>query len=110
MLNYRLQKLNQLIREEVGKIIQEEFEFKMGVLVTIIGVETSKDISHAKISLSVLPEGEEINVLRTLEKNIFHIQKLLNKKLVMRYVPKIRFVIDRSLKKAARIEEIGQKL
>lgn len=110
MLSYRVQKLNRLIKEEVGKIIQKEFDFKKGVLITITKVDISSDFTHAKINISVLPESEEKIVLKELEKNIYHIQQLLNKKLVMQYVPKIRFVIDHSIKKAARIEEITQKL
>lgn len=110
MSNYRLQKLNSLIKEEVGKLIQEEFDFKKGVLVTVTKAETSPDVTHARINISVLPESEEANVLKELKENIYHIQKLLNKKLVMRYVPKIRFVLDRSIKKAARIEELTQDL
>jgi len=110
MSTYRLQKLNSLIKEEVGKLIQEEFDFKEGVLVSVTKAETSPDITHVKISISVLPENEEVNILKELEKNIYHIQKLLNKRLVLRYVPKIRFVIDQSIKKAARIEELAKKI
>ena len=110
MSSHRLQKLNRLIREEIGKIIQKEIDFRKDVLVTITAVETSKDIKHAKVKISVLPEKETKEIVKKLEKKIFLIQKHLNQRLILRYVPKIRFVIDRGSRQATRIEELARRL
>ena len=108
MSDHRIKKLNSLLREEVGKVFQKELEFEKGVLVTILKAEVSPDVAHAKISLSILPDTYEKEVMKYLEENIFEIQQSINKKLVLRKVPKIRFVIDPSIKKTARIEELAQ--
>ena len=102
----RIKKVNRLIQEELGKIIQEEVELPRNVLVTITGVDTSVDVRHAKIKVSVIPKEKTEQVLKILEDNIFELQQILNKRLVLRYVPKVRFVIDKSQEKVERIEKL----
>jgi ribosome-binding factor A len=109
MSDHRIKKLNSLLRKEVGKIFQKDLDFDKGALVTITKAEVSPDVTHAKMSISVLPDSFEKKVMRYLQENIFEIQQLLNKRLVLRKVPKIRFVIDESIKKAARIEELAHQ-
>ena len=106
MPNNRISKLNSLVQEELSKIIQREVEFERGVLVTVYKVDVSADVAHANIHISIIPEANERKALNNLRENIFKIQQTLNKKLVLKTVPKIRFVIDDSIKRAADMEEL----
>ena len=65
----RGEKLNMLLRDELGKIIDRDIEFAEGTLVTITRVVTSSDIRYATVMLSVL-NGDESSVLKLLAKNI----------------------------------------
>ena len=89
----RGEKLNMLMRDELGKIIDRGIEFAEDSLVTITRVVTSSDLRYATVFLSVL-NGSKTNVLELLAENVYHIQQQLNRKLRMRPVPKIRFAID----------------
>lgn len=89
-MKYRLARINELLKEELSKIIQKELEFE-GALMTIIDVETSKDLGYAKARINVLPEVKKDKVLQEINRNIFQIQKILNKRLKMKFVPKIKF-------------------
>lgn len=102
----RIERVNQLIKQELGKIISREIFFPRGALVTITEVLTSVDLEHARIKVSIMPEEKQKQVLEILQKNIRHLQQLLNKKLVLRYVPKIEFEIDTTQTKVERIEEL----
>lgn len=110
MANYRPEKLNSVVQDELSKIIIREIEFKRGVLVSISKVEVSPDVAHAKIFISVIPEKEEKEALEKLQENIYTIQQSLNNKLVLKTVPKINFVIDDTLKRAAHMEELFKKV
>lgn len=110
MPSNRIDKLNSLLKEEVAKIIHREIEFKKGVLVTVMKADVSVDVAQVGIYISVLPETEEKNVLKELEKNIYFIQQQVNKKLVLRTVPKLRFAIDDSIRKAAEMEWLFKKV
>lgn len=109
-MSKRIQRVNQLIKQELGKIISREIVFPQGTLVTITEVDTSVDLECVKIKISIMPEGKQKQILDVLQKNIYHLQKLLDKKLVMRYVPQIRFEIDKTQEKVERIEELLKKI
>ena len=106
----RIQKVNELIKRELGKIILKEIEFPMGILATISRVKTSSDLREAKVWISVVPENQIFPVLRILEINIYSLQKKLDKRLKMRPVPKIKFLKEEKLKEAQKIEEILDKI
>jgi len=109
-MSKRIQRLNELIKEELGKILLKEGDFPKGVLVTITRVETLADLSEAKVWISVLPEGKVEKIVGDLNKRIFFLQQKINKILRMRIVPKIRFLVETKTKEAARIEEILENL
>ena len=50
-------------------------------------------MQHAKIYVTIIPEERSQQALAVLSKNIFEIQQKLNKRLVMRPIPKIEFVL-----------------
>ncbi len=108
-MSQRILRVNQLIKQEISQSLLREIDFD-DVLVTVIEVETSPDLRQAKVKISVLPTGKSEQVLRILEKNIYHLQQILNKKLKMRTVPKIIFKIDQAEIKSQRIEEILGKM
>ena len=99
----RLNQVSELIRQEMAQIFLREMEFPRECLVTITKVETSEDFEHARIWVSVLPATFAHKVISLLDKDIYHLQKLLNRKLVMHFVPKVRFLIDHSLEKSEKI-------
>lgn len=108
-MSFRLKRVNELIKQEVGKIIQKEIHIG-DYLVTIIDVESSADLNHAVIKISILPENKEKQALEFLKKNAGYIQKILNKKLTMKFVPRISFAIDKGVKSADRVDIILEKI
>lgn len=87
-------------------VILKEIDLPKNILVTLTEIETSKDLRNCKVFVSVLPEKEFSNVLRVLKKEIYQLQQILNRRLVMRPVPKIKFFPERRLKETQRIEKI----
>ncbi|MEK7074832.1 MAG: 30S ribosome-binding factor RbfA [Patescibacteria group bacterium] len=105
----RGEKLNMLMRDELGKIIDRTLEFPEGVLVTLTHVHTSSDLRYASVFFSIF-NGDSTHVLEMLDKNVYHIQQQLNKALRMRPVPKIRFVIDQEEIRREAVEQSLAKI
>ena len=105
-MTHRLPQVNQLIMSELNTLLLSEVDFPPSCLVTITAVETSKDLRHAKVWLSILPTDQTKKVLTILGHQIGHLQFLLNKKLSMRPLPRIRFTIDQTESRAAEIETL----
>lgn len=106
----RIERLQIKIREELGKIIVKEFDFPIGTLVTITRTELSEDLTAVRIYISVMPEKNQQEVLAQMNKEIYFIQQIFNKKMEMRPVPRIRFLLDETVREAAKIEEDLYKL
>ena len=109
-MSKRIQRVNQLIKKELGQILLREVEFPKDVLVTITRVETAVDLNEAKIFISCLPEIQSEKILAILNRQIYNIQQKLNKKLKMKFIPKIEFREEKKTKEAGRVEEILEEL
>lgn len=107
---WRVEKVNSLIKKELGKIILKEIDLPPEILLTITRVEASSNLFQAKVFVSVMPEEKTEEIFKILNQNIFSLQQRLNKKLKMRPVPKISFVKEKRTVEAGRIEEILEKL
>ena len=108
-MSQRIEKVNKLLKQEVSKLLLKEVDFG-NVFVTITNVDTSPNLQQSKIRISILPSEKSDEVWNIIKKNIFHVQKALNKKLYMRPVPKIIFEIDKAEARVQRIEEILGKI
>lgn len=100
----RIERISQVVREEVTKIIDRELEFPENAMVTITRVAASRDALHANVYFSTFGVPPE-DALAVLQKNIYHIQQMLNRRLRMRPVPKIRFAPDAEEENRERVEK-----
>jgi len=107
---HRIPKLNSLIKQYVAEIIAQDLSLKPSIIFTVTKVDTAKDLSYADVFISVFPEKEHRYLLKTLEKEIYFIQKKLNQKLVIKKFPRLRFSLDTTEAQADKIEKILQKL
>jgi ribosome-binding factor A len=105
---HRIEKLNSLVAERVGNIIKPYLEEEDG-LTTVARAEVSKDTKWVKIWLSIVG-GNDQDILKTLNKNIYDIQGELNRSLTIKMVPRIQFYIDTSARYAAHISELIDNL
>ncbi|PIZ56533.1 ribosome-binding factor A [bacterium (Candidatus Torokbacteria) CG_4_10_14_0_2_um_filter_35_8] len=108
-MNDRIKKVNSLIKRELGKIIHSYLQEENFSLVTVTNVITSSDLYYADIFLNIFDKKEGKKLLDFLKRNIYHIQKELDKKLVLKYVPQIRFKIDKTQDFVDRIENLIEK-
>lgn len=103
-MKHRPERMSELIRATVAEAMLRELELP-GELVTVTEVEISKDLEYAKIKVSILPHTAEEAVMRALKKLTGHFQHLLIKKLNLKPIPQITFVLDEGLERAAIIEK-----
>lgn len=105
----RTEKINSLLEHEVGKIVLKEFYFP-GTMVTLTHVDTSANLIEAKVYISTYPETRLEEIVEILNRNIYGIQHQINRLLRMRPIPKLKFVKDKDLIKAGKMEELLVKI
>jgi len=102
---YREERLKGLIKKELGWIIERRLEIPNSLL-TLTSVEINKHSGIAVIGFSVWPLTNSQKALKILKKNQNYFRFLLIKKINIKFLPKIEFVIDTGLANAAKIEKI----
>ena len=100
----RLVRLRIKIREEIARILEREFDFDPSVVVTVTRAEISEDLFASRIYVSVYPEDKAQTALDEINSRIYEVQQMFNKRMAMRPVPRLRFVLDESVRVADTIE------
>jgi ribosome-binding factor A len=108
-MSNRIEKVDSLLEHEIGKILLKDFAFSPEILVTLTRVETTANLIEAKAYISVFPEVKSEPIIRALNKSVYDIQYKINRTLRMRPIPKIKFVKETEISKAAKIEELLAK-
>jgi len=96
MKEYRNERIASLITQKLNEIFQREFDFN-GALVTIKNVEIDKELKEAKIKIAVIPSELEIYVFQEIDKEKKNLQRKLLKKLFIRSIPNLKFLIEKHL-------------
>ncbi|MCP6718289.1 MAG: ribosome-binding factor A [Patescibacteria group bacterium] len=109
-MSKRIDKVNKLIKQTVSTLLLKEGYFEKDILVTVTQVKTAPNFNQTNVFISVIPEEKFDLVIKVLNKNIYDLQQKLNKKLVMKRVPKIIFRQETKTKEADRIEKLLDEL
>jgi ribosome-binding factor A len=102
MASDRIRKINELIREEAGRAINETVS--RDYFVTVTNIETSRDLKNTTIWVSIM--NDEKKAFEALIEKKSAIQHAITSKMATKYTPKIEFKIDHSLDHAMKIEEL----
>lgn len=103
----RTDRINEQLRQEVSILVRDAVRDPRVGLVTITAVETSPELDHAKVYVSVMgDDAEKEAALQGLQSAAPFIRSQLSKELHMRRVPELHFKYDRVLAEASRIESL----
>jgi ribosome-binding factor A len=103
----RMRRVNEAVREVVSARIAEGLRDPRIGFVTVTAVETSPDLRHARVFVSVLGSGKErAATLAGLESAHGVIQQAVASELRMKRTPTLQFVFDESIDRGMRITEL----
>jgi ribosome-binding factor A len=107
MQGKRLDRVNQLIKEEISTLLQRELKDPRLGFVTVTEVETSKDLRMAKVFVSVLGAARQWAAsLAALTSARGFVRNWLRQNLDLRVTPEVDFRPDRSMEHAAKIQSL----
>ncbi len=105
MATYRLDRINVLLRQEISQLVAHEVKDpRLSGLISITRVETTPDLSQAKVFVSVLGNADDkAKTLIALKSAAGFLQRSMRQNLTLRKVPAIEFHIDESIERAAEV-------
>jgi ribosome-binding factor A len=111
MQGKRLDRVNQLIKEEISTLLQRELKDPRLGFVTVTEVDTAKDLRAAKVFVSVLgDERQWASSLAALASARGFVRNWLRQHLDLRVTPEVEFRPDRSMEHAARIQSLLKRV
>lgn len=93
MSTRRVEEVSAQLKREVSMLINETLAEKYG-LVTLTDLDVSPDFKNAKAYISVFDKENEDGVLKDLENEARNYQRILGRKLRMKFTPRITFTLD----------------
>jgi len=107
-MSRRLDRVNELLRREIGAILQKDYEWK-NLLVTVSEVEVTQDLKEGKVWTSVLG-GDAGLVISKLNKEHGSIQAKVMKRVVLKSTPVLRFYHDSSASRGVDIVNLLEEV
>ena len=107
----RMARVNELMKREIGMMLQRDIQNPGLEFVTITNVEVSRDLQVARVGFSVLGDEQKLqSVVKTLSAVSGIIRKLVGQRIRLRYTPKIEFVHDKSIQYGDQIERALEEI
>jgi ribosome-binding factor A len=108
MLDYRrANRLGDLIQREISDILQRRIKDPRIGFCTILRVDVSRDLRHAKVFVSIMgTEDQQKDTLAGLKSATGFIRREIGSRIMLRHTPEIVFRIDRSVDHSIRIAQL----
>lgn len=103
----RIEKLQELIKQEMSKMLLKELKDPRIGFVTVTDVEMTGDLREAKIYVSIMGGAEQVkSSLEGLNSALGFIRREIGQRVRLRFTPEISFALDTSLDYGDHIQKL----
>ncbi len=108
----RQDRINEEVKKTVGEIIRDIKDPRVSPMATITKAEVTADLKHAKLWVSVYEKEEEARkeTVNALNHAAGFIMRELGKRMQIRSLPAMKFLLDTSIEYGAHIAKIIETL
>jgi ribosome-binding factor A len=100
----RTDRIDQLLRQEIGEILAREVQDPRIGFVTITDVETAPDLSTARVWVSVIGQPDErVETMRALQRAMPFVRHELGSRVRLRRIPELHVRIDDTAQRGTRV-------
>ena len=97
------------LRRDLARLIQQELKDPEVGFVSLSDVEVTRDLSHAKVFITVFEPEKAKESLKALRRASAFLRLRLAHELRLRHVPELHFVHDDSVEQGSHIDELIAK-
>ena len=107
MSQLRIEKIQELMKQEISQIILQELKDPRIGFVTVTQVEINRDLSLAKVYISIMGSDEQIKgTWDGLNSSHGFIRREVGHRIRLRVTPELKFVLDKSLDYSDHIQKL----
>ena len=105
-MSNRTVRVNELVQREISDILRKRYQSE-AVAVTITEVRVSPDLRDARVFVSIVGADDfATEKLRWLRSKAAEIREEVGRRIVLKYLPKFDYILDKSAIKGARILQV----
>ena len=103
--NRRIDRINDLLRSEIAELISREIKDpRLAGLISVTEVDTTTDLRHAKVFVSVFgTEEERASSLAALKSATGFLRREVAQRITFRHMPELEFHLDSSIEQGDKI-------
>ena len=103
----RMDRVNELIKRELGSVFEKVICPDTDALVTVTQVNTSADLREAEVYVSIFgSDTQKIDTFRMIKKKRRDLQQATFQHITLKYTPHLTFKLDDKLEKADQLFQI----
>ncbi len=110
-LTARTDRVDELLRQEIGVLLSREVKDPRIGFATVTKVETTADLAHARVWVSVIGNpGERTETVRALEHAMPFVRHELGSRLRLRRIPNLHIRLDETAEQGTRVLHLLEEL
>jgi ribosome-binding factor A len=102
----RTRRVGDQMQRELAELIRDEVKDPRVGMVTVSGVEVSRDLGHAKVYVTVMDEGAAQETVAALNRAAGFLRHALGQSMRIRTVPQLHFHYDESIERGSRLSSL----
>lgn len=112
MPNHHIDRINDDIRRVLAEKLRQvkDPRVNQGTMLTVTHTDTTNDLRHCKVYVSVLGQFDEKQLAKGLKSVSGYLRRELGHSLDLRYTPELTFVLDDSIAHGAYINRLINEL
>jgi len=110
-MSQRTERIDELLRQEIGDIISKDIADPRVGFVTVTEVETAADLGHARVWVSIIGQpSERAEAFAALGRAMPYVRHELGKRVRLRRVPDLHLRLDDSTERGTRVLQLLSEL
>ena len=105
----RTDRVSAQIRRDLGALVHAAVRTQHLPMMSVSDVEVSRDLSHAKVFLTVLQPEQAERALHAIQRIGRDLRSQLGRTIMLRHVPELHFYYDDSMDRGQRIDDLLQQ-
>jgi ribosome-binding factor A len=109
-MSNRTIRINELLQREISEILRRRYQSE-AVTMTITEVRVAPDLREGRVFVSIVGDEEEVaQRLRWIRRNAAAIRAEVGRHVVLKFLPKFEYVLDRSTARSTRLLQLLDEL
>lgn len=110
-MGIRTERVEQQLKKEISKILQEDLKNPRVGFVTVTRVELTGNLRFARVYFSILGEKEaQGEAIEAIKSAAGFVRKLIGERMKLKYVPEILFKFDESIEYSINLEKTFERI